>query len=72
LKHGKLFSIDYFYFIGFFGFFLNSDWTTNAFKLKLTQYHQWFSPTMKFLLEGFVANIRQAMERAVEHDDEVK
>ncbi len=52
--------------------FLNSDWTTNAFKLKLTQYHQWFSPTMKFLLEGFVANIRQAMERAVEHDDEVK
>jgi len=50
----------------------NRDWTSNAFKLKLIQYHQWFSPTMKYLLEGFIASIRQAMERAVEHYDEVK
>jgi hypothetical protein len=27
---------------------------------------------MKFLLEGFVAQIRQAMERAVEDDSEVR
>ncbi|CAF3534518.1 unnamed protein product [Adineta steineri] len=47
------------------------DWVTNAFKLKLIEYRQWFSPTMKFLLEGFVANIRQAMERAVEDDSEL-
>jgi hypothetical protein len=52
--------------------FSNSDWATNAFKLQLLQYHQWFSPTMKFLLEGFVAHIRQDMERAVEDDNEVK
>ncbi len=60
-----------FYVIKFF-LFENSEWNTNAFKLKLIQYHQWFSPTMKFLLEGFVAHIRQAMERAVEDDNEVK
>jgi hypothetical protein len=27
---------------------------------------------MKYLLEGFVAQIRQAMERAVEDDSEVR
>jgi len=53
-------------------FVLNRDWETNAFKLRLIHYHQWFSPTMKFLLEGFVAHIRQAMERAVEDDNDVK
>ncbi|CAF3844274.1 unnamed protein product [Rotaria sp. Silwood1] len=47
------------------------DWQTNAFEFKLIDYHNWFSPTMKFLLEGFVAQIRQAMERAVEDDNEV-
>ncbi|CAF0826106.1 unnamed protein product [Adineta ricciae] len=47
------------------------DWAINAFRLKLIEYRQWFSPTMKFLLEGFVANIRQAMERAVEDDSEL-
>ncbi|UJR27967.1 hypothetical protein I4U23_009225 [Adineta vaga] len=50
---------------------LNRDWAMNAFRLKLIEYRQWFSPTMKFLLEGFVANIRQAMERAVEDDNEL-
>ncbi|CAF4550359.1 unnamed protein product, partial [Rotaria sp. Silwood2] len=47
------------------------DWQTNAFKFKLVEYRQWFSPIMKFLLEGFVAYIRQTMERAVEDDNEV-
>ncbi|CAF0823207.1 unnamed protein product [Rotaria sp. Silwood1] len=47
------------------------DWQTNAFKFKLIDYRNWFSPTMKYLLEGFVAQIRQAMERAVEDDNEV-
>ncbi|CAF3254503.1 unnamed protein product, partial [Rotaria sp. Silwood2] len=46
------------------------DWQTNAFKLKLVEYRQWFSPIMTFLLEGFVAKIRQIMERAVEDDNE--
>jgi hypothetical protein len=40
--------------------------------LKLIEYRQWFSPIMKFLVEGFVAQIRQAMERAVEDDSEVR
>jgi len=53
-------------------FLMNRDWGANAFKLKLIEYRQWFSPTMKFLLEGFVAHIRQAMERAVEDDSEVR
>ncbi|CAM4903671.1 unnamed protein product [Rotaria socialis] len=48
------------------------DWEINAFKLKLNEYHKWFSPTMKFLLEGFVAYIRQVMERAVENDNEIE
>ncbi|CAF1528076.1 unnamed protein product [Rotaria magnacalcarata] len=48
------------------------DWEINAFKLKLIEYHKWFSPTMKFLLEGFVAFIRQVMERAVENDNELE
>ncbi|CAF2572187.1 unnamed protein product [Rotaria sp. Silwood2] len=47
------------------------DWQTNAFKFKLVDYSQWFSPIMKFLLEGFVACIRQTMERAVEDDNEL-
>ncbi len=49
-------------------FSVNRDWEINAFKLKLIHYHQWFSPAMKFLLDGFVALIRQVMERAVEDD----
>ena len=50
----------------------NRDWQTNAFKFKLIEYRQWFSPIMNFLLEGFVACIRQEMERAVEDDNEVR
>ena len=42
------------------------DWQVNQFKLKLLEYRQWFSPIMNFLVEGFVAYIRRAMERAVE------
>ena len=42
------------------------DWAANAFKLKLIDYHKWFSPTMSYLVEGFVAYIRRGMERAVE------
>ncbi len=55
-----------------FVLFENRDWETNGFKLKLIHYHQWFSPTMTFLLEGFVAHVRQVMERAVEDDYDVK
>ena len=51
---------------------LYSDWENNAFKLKLIHYQQWFSLIMDYLLEGFVAQIRQAMERAVEDDYDVK
>ncbi|CAF1526787.1 unnamed protein product, partial [Rotaria sordida] len=46
------------------------DWQINAFKFQLIEYHQWFSPIMIFVLEGFAACIRQAMERAVEDDNE--
>lgn len=44
----------------------------NAFKVTLREYCSWFSPIMKYLIEGFVAQIRQAMERAVEDDNEVR
>jgi len=39
--------------------------------LKLNLYQQWFSPIMRYLIEGFVAQIRQTMERAIENDNEV-
>ncbi|CAF4934314.1 unnamed protein product [Rotaria sp. Silwood2] len=48
------------------------DWQRHAFKLKLVEYRQWFSPIMTFSLEGFVAKIRQIMKRAVEGDNEVR
>ncbi|CAF1269445.1 unnamed protein product [Rotaria sp. Silwood1] len=47
------------------------DWQTNIFKFKLIEYHQWFSPIMKFLLEGFAAYIRQAIGRVIEVDNEI-
>ncbi|CAF1256747.1 unnamed protein product [Rotaria sp. Silwood1] len=47
------------------------DWQTNAYKLKLINYQNWFSPTIKFALEGFVAHIRQVMERALEENNEI-
>ncbi|CAF1360717.1 unnamed protein product, partial [Rotaria sordida] len=47
------------------------EWYKHAFKLKLTEYRQWFSPKMEFLLEGIVAQIRQIMERAVEDDNKI-
>ncbi|CAF4240234.1 unnamed protein product, partial [Rotaria sordida] len=47
------------------------DWQINAFKFQLIEYHQWFSPIMIFVLEGFAACIRQVMERAVEDDNEI-
>lgn len=50
----------------------SKEWSYKAYRLKLSQYHTWFLPIMKYLLEGFVASIRQAMERAVEDDNEVK
>lgn len=43
----------------------------NSFKLRLNNYHLWFTPIMKFLFEGLVTQIRQAMERAVKDEYEV-
>jgi len=44
------------------------DWETNAFKFTLNEYHRWYTPIMKYLIDGFVADIRKAIERAVEID----
>ena len=56
--------------IELFVFFLpNREWEINSFKLSLFCYHEWFSPVMTFIIEGFIAHIRQTMERALDDDN---